>query len=133
MFYLKVLILLASKLEEEIEKEIKNTFGLQVPIFIRTRKELEIIIENNPFKDEDPSKLHVTFLSDFPVERPVKEIEEAKDSSEKFFIGQKEVYLFLPNGYGRTRLSNTLFEKKLRVSTTTRNWRTVNKLLELAN
>ena len=48
-----------------------------------------------------------------------------QDEADKFEIRGKEVYLFCPNGYGRTRFSNTFFEKKLGVVATTRNWKTV--------
>lgn len=52
---------------------------------------------------------------------------------DEFIIHGKEVYLFCPNGYGKTKFSNTFFEKKLSVSATTRNWKTVNALCEIAN
>ena len=98
-----------------------------------TKDELQEIIENNPYQNEDINQLHVTFLSDIPTQKPVKEIDHTKDESERFSISCKEIYLFLPHGYGRTRLSNDFFEKKLNVSATTRNWKTVNKLLDIAN
>ena len=59
-------------------------------------------------------------------------IDEVKDELEKYSFSDVEIYLFLPNGYGRTKLSNDFFEKKLRVNATTRNWRTVNKLFDIA-
>ena len=43
-----------------------------------------------------------------------------------------EVYLYLPNGYARTKLTNNIFEKKLKTTATTRNWKTTNKLLEMS-
>ena len=80
----------------------------------------------------DTSKLHVTFLSDHITNIHIKEINEVKDELEKYFFSDKEIYLFLPKGYGRTSLSNDFFEKKLSVKATTRNWRTVNNLLNIA-
>jgi uncharacterized protein (DUF1697 family) len=59
-------------------------------------------------------------------------IDSAKDASEEYSISGKETFLFLPNGYGRTKLSNNFFEKKPGVSATTRNWRTVNVLMGMA-
>jgi len=50
---------------------------------------------------------------------------------DEFMIYDKEVYLFCPNGYGKTKFSNTFFEKKLSLSATTRNWKTVNALYEI--
>ncbi len=126
-----------SKLREKIENKIKEVFDFHVPVLIRTKDEIQKIIEDNPFKKEDIKHLYVTFISDSPVEKPVKEklIKEAnkiKNESEKLSISEREIYLYLPNGYGKTKLSNDFFERKLNVSATTRNWRTVNRLLDIA-
>lgn len=120
------------ELEKIIEKEIKKVFDLQVPIIIRTQNDFKSIIDNNPFHDEDPKGIYITFLSDTVKNNYLKEIKLMKDGSEKIFMYGKEIYLLLPGGYGRTKLTNNLFEKKLRISATTRNWRTVNMLYELA-
>jgi uncharacterized protein (DUF1697 family) len=121
-----------SEIAQKIQKEIMKVFNFDVPVFIRTENELKKIINNNPFKKEDKSKLYVTFLNEVPIEKPIEEINQIKDKSEMFYIFDKEIYLFCPNGYARTKLSNDFFEKKLKVSATTRNWKTVNKLLDIA-
>ena len=121
-----------SALSKRIERAIKESFGFDAAVVVRTKAELEKAIDNNPFKDKDPDKLHVTFLSDAPANRTLDVFDAAKDESEEYSISGKEVYLFLPNGYGRTKLSNNFFEKKLNVSATTRNWRTVNVLTGMA-
>jgi uncharacterized protein (DUF1697 family) len=120
------------ELTKIIESEIKEVFGIDLIVFIRAKNEFEKIIQNNPLKNEDINKLYITFLSEYPSEIPFIEIEKIKDNSEKFSINTKEIYLFCPNGYGRTKLSNNFFEKKLKVFATTRNWKTVNKLFDLA-
>lgn len=119
-------------LERKIEKKIAEVFGFEVRVLLRARDEFRGIIENNPFRKEDTSKLHVTFLSGVPRTRPRKEIERAKSGGEKYALAGREVYLLCPNGYGRTKLSNNFLEKVLGVRATTRNWRTVNRLYELA-
>ena len=121
------------ELAAKIKNKIKEVFGFDVAVFIRTKEEFQKIIEKNPFKDDEVNKLYVTFLSEKPITLPITEIERIKDESEKFIISGKEIYLFIPNGYGRTKLSNDFFEKKLEVSATTRNWKTVNKLFEIAD
>jgi uncharacterized protein (DUF1697 family) len=63
----------------------------------------------------------------------VEELSKAKTGAEEFSVFGNEVYLFLPNGYGRTRLTNAFFERKLNVPATTRNWRTVNTLLSMTS
>jgi uncharacterized protein (DUF1697 family) len=122
----------SSELIKKIELTIKEVYGFEVHVFIRSISELERIINNNPFIELDTSKLHITFLSDHPTNIHIKEINKVKNETEKYFFSDKEIYLFLPKGYGRTKLSNDFFEKKLSVNATTRNWRTINNLLNIA-
>ncbi len=117
--------------KEEIEKEIKRTFGFDVLVFLRNRSELAALVKNSPYKQKDETNLHVTFLSEKPANIPIDDLNSAKTGAEDFTVSGKEIYLFCPNGYGVTKLSNTFFEKKLKVSATTRNWRTVNTLLAM--
>lgn len=121
-----------SKLRNMIEQEIRNSFGFDVVVIIRTKDGFQKLIDNNPFAKQDTSKLYITFLSDTPLQTPIDEINRIKDDSEEFFISGKEIYLSYPNGSGRSKLSNNFFERVLNLSATTRNWRTVNKLLKLA-
>ncbi|MDE1870060.1 MAG: hypothetical protein KGH71_03690, partial [Candidatus Micrarchaeota archaeon] len=62
----------------------------------------------------------------------VEEIEKNRGEGEEYYINDREIYLYYPNGYGRTKLSNNFFEKKLKVEATTRNWKTVNALFNMA-
>jgi uncharacterized protein (DUF1697 family) len=48
-------------------------------------------------------------------------------------MGECEIFLFCPGGYGKTKLSNNYFEKKLKIAATTRNWNTINALFNMAN
>jgi uncharacterized protein (DUF1697 family) len=74
----------------------------------------------------------VTFLEEEPASEKVKLIKDLDFSPDKFVIIKKEVYLHCPKGYGITKISNNFFESKLKVKATTRNWKTVNKLVTLA-
>jgi uncharacterized protein (DUF1697 family) len=123
---------IVSRLINIIKQTIKNTFGFDVSIIIRTKDDFQKLIKNIPFANKDISKRHVTFLSDTPHQLPIDDINSIKDKSEEFFISGKEIYLFCPNGYGRSKLSNNFFERTLKLSATTRNWKTVVKLLEVA-
>lgn len=123
------------QLEKRVEKKILDKFGFKVPVVIRQEKELEKLIKDNPFLKEkvDESKLHVTFLAQEPEADLVGKIKEVRHEPDRFIVSGKEVYLYCPDGYGNTKLSNTFFENKLKVIATTRNWNTVNKLVELCN
>lgn len=123
-------------LAKTIREKILETFKYSVEVVIRSNDELKQVVEASPFKDKDEKYVHVTFLSDNPSDKLIKEIDPSLISgikdSEQFIIGSREIYLYLPEGYGRTKLNNNFFEKKLQLTATTRNWKTVNKLIEIA-
>jgi len=123
------------ELSAKIEEAIQQKYGFNVPVILRTPDEMKEIINANPFqqlKGNHPKKLYVTFLEEKPQTAFVEKINHFDFLPDKFIINEKEVYLNCAAGYGTTKLSNTFFENKLKVRATTRNWNTVNKLLELA-
>lgn len=121
------------KLRDKIEKGISSKFGFDVKVLMRTTEELQNTIKKMPFKKEDTERVYITFLSDKPAVVQEEEINKYKNESEKYIISGKEIYFFCPTGYGKTKLSNNFFEKKLKVSATTRNWNSVNKLFQIAS
>jgi uncharacterized protein (DUF1697 family) len=93
------------------------------------------VVDNNPFvinPDKDPAFLHVTFLSAKPAKYDSSVIETKKQEGEEISFTDEAVYLYCPNGYGRTKLNNNFLESKLKVTATTRNWKTANELLKMA-
>src|SRR5262249_47428700 len=101
---------------------------------IRTAKEMGEIVRANPFLKKpgiDHSKLHVTFLSAVAPVTATKDLEPLALSAEQFRINGREIYLYCPEGYGRTKLSNNGIEKNVGLVATTRNWKSVNALLSL--
>jgi len=124
-----------SKLAQLIEAEIEQTFGFAVSVFMRDNHDFQRIIDRNPFlgdRNEDPAKLHVTFLYRRPDESEWRNLSIPDDEADEFSVGEQEIFLFCPNGYGRTKFSNNFFERKLKVPATTRNWKTVTALAKLA-
>ncbi len=124
-----------AEITKKIEDKIKRSFGFSVPVVLRMPNELHRVIEKNPFlikRKEDVTKLHVTFLSRIPDSVLVNEIKSAAFKPDEFIISGREIYVFCPGGYGNTKINNSFFEKKLNVSATTRNWKTVNMLSDMA-
>jgi len=124
-----------AELTRTIEAKIQRDFGFTVPVLVKTSKELARIVHKNPLlrvKGIDVSKLHVTFLSDAPPKTATKVLEDLATTRERFRILNREIYLYCPDGYGNSKLTNNTIEKKFSLVATTRNWRTVSALLEMA-
>ncbi|MGZ4908354.1 MAG: DUF1697 domain-containing protein [Halobacteriota archaeon] len=118
-----------------IEERVSEIFGVSSRAIVRTQRELEQVVDNNPLVNRasvKPDKLYVTFLSDTPDDIVTSRLDVPLGKGEMFAIVGKEVYLYCPNGYARTKLNNAAFEAKLKTVATTRNWKTVNKLLTLS-
>lgn len=127
-----------SEISAALGNRLAEIYGFQVKVLTRDRNAFQRIVGGNPFLDEtavDPRALHVTFLSLATSQSALDDIEPAPDDGDQYRFSEsfEEVFLFCPDGYGRTRLSNGFFEKKLGVSATTRNWNTVSRLNEIAN
>jgi len=130
--YKKVKLL---ELEKNIAKKISEKSGFDVPVIVKEYEELKLIIKNNPFlkdKTKDTSHLHVTFLSAKPDKANFEKIKEGQYQADEFHLVDKSIYLYCPNGYGNSKLTNSFFESKLKVTATTRNWRTTNELIKIA-
>ena len=123
-----------STIAARIEKLILTQFGFEVPVVVLSKEELDQTVTNNPFAadKENFENLHVTFLKEIPAEQSLKNIQELKFPPDQFQIMGKCVFLNIPGAYHKTKLSNAFFEKKLDISLTTRNWKTVLKLAELS-
>jgi len=113
----------------KIKNGIQEKFGFDVPVLARTTKEWEKAIEGYPFSTENPKTVAFTFLNQ-PTKATKIEIENTGE--DKYKIEKDMVYLYCPSGFGKTKITNTIIEKKLNVIATTRNLRTTLKLLELA-
>jgi len=123
-------------LKDAIEKAIEEKYAFHVPVDIRTAKELETIVSRCPYEEAkietNGTKILVTFLASIPSKERVDALLEHVKPPEKLLAKGSEVYLYCPNGYGKSKLSNTFLESKLGVSATTRNWKSVNALCELS-
>lgn len=123
-------------LENQIKEQILADYGYHISIIIKKADLIKTVIESNPYlqgRNEEIKLLCVTFLSGIPNPELVNQIKDFKYKEDEFIIQNDHVFLFTPGGYGKTKLSNNFFEKKLKVSATTRNWKTVLKLQEMVN
>ena len=123
-----------SIIKSRLKNAVKQECGFDVPIYICTHKEMKNIFENSPFleseDEENGTKVLVTFLSSTPTQTDIDKVMSYVKEPEKLVVSNDIVYLYCPNGYGKSKLSNNFLESKLKVVATTRNWKTVKKLCE---
>ncbi len=124
----------AQALAARIEQQVAEDLGVDAAVLIRTPAELGAIAKSNPFLDRegDLSKLHVIFLSRKPAAKAVAELDPERSPPDEFSVRGREIYLHLPNGAARSKLTIDYFVRRLGVEATARNWNTLIKLLALA-
>ncbi|WP_439129982.1 DUF1697 domain-containing protein, partial [Polaribacter sp.] len=113
----------------KVKKGIQEKFGFEVPVIARTTSEWKKAIDNYPFTLENDKIVAFTFLDKASKETA---IEVNNIGEDQYKIVDDVVYLHCPSGFGKTKLTNNTIEKKLKVSATTRNFKTTIKLLELS-
>ncbi len=120
-------------LEKQIEQQIQQELGFEVPVIILDVSTLDNILQNNPFSAEsDSTLLYVTLLAAIPKEKNLDKLKLQNSPSDQFLINNQVIYLYCLNGYGKTKLTNTYFESKLQVKASTRNWKTLLHLYKMA-
>jgi uncharacterized protein (DUF1697 family) len=113
---------------------IKKRFYLEVPVLVLRAGEIYGILKENPFLGKpgiSADRLFVTFLFEQPEIGLSEQLSELNFHPDEFKIVEKRIYLHCPISYGNSKLSNTMFEKKLKIPATTRNWKTVSQLAEM--
>jgi uncharacterized protein (DUF1697 family) len=124
----------ANRLAPRIERELAAGFDVEPAVILRTPAELERIARSNPYLtgDADVSKLHVVFLDRPPTKRAVAKLDPDRSPSDELTVARREIYLHLPKGAGRTKLTLDYLERTLGVRGTQRSWKTLLKLIELS-
>ena len=123
-----------AELERLLEVETARRLGVTVDYLVRSAREWATMVARNPFSEEakrDPSHLVVMFLKTAPQASDVQALQAAVEGPERLRPEGKHLYVVYPAGIGRSKLTNTLIEKKLGTRGTGRNWNTVLKLAAL--
>jgi uncharacterized protein (DUF1697 family) len=125
----------ADRLGTKLERELEAGLGFPVEVIVRTRAELARVIAHDPFADvaKDPSRYLVTFLRTKPAATLVRELRDADVTPERVEVNGREVYSWHPEGLQSSPLAKLLSKTGVSGTGTNRNWRTVTKLLELAD
>ena len=125
-------------LGEQLEEAIVDAFGFDVPIVMRSVPQLRAVVTANPFLagGADVRVLSVGFLAAKPETAALSKLlvdtlASPPAGGDEFAVAGQEVFLHHPNGYGRTKLTNSFFDRRLGTTMTVRNWRTVMTLVDM--
>lgn len=112
---------------------IEERFGFRVPVLTRSAKELTAVLAGNPYlaRGVPTDTLHVAFLADQPAPVRARALDPARSAPDEFALAGRDLYLYLPNGVARTKLTNDYLDRTLRTVSTVRNWRTVQALASM--
>ncbi|HYP13817.1 MAG TPA: DUF1697 domain-containing protein [Bryobacteraceae bacterium] len=124
-----------AKLAARIETAIESSAGFRPAVILRTAAEVAQTVSSNPFPEHArtaPSKLLVTFFASDPGPNVREAINATQTGPEQLSMIGSDLYIFFPNGMGRSKLSFASLERSAKIATTSRNWNTVTKLLNMA-
>ena len=123
-----------SDIEIELKSKIFEVYGYNIEVFVISNSSFREIYERNVFLRDtslDPKKICVIFLKEHVDVEGFNLIKNNTAFEEKMVLLNKTIYMYYSNGFGRTKVSNNYFEKKLKVKATSRNWNTVTNLVRL--
>jgi len=122
-------------IEEVIKLAIQKKYDFDVPVLIRKVEEITTIYKTNPFLSnaDKIERLYVAFLSDSPIKENIEKLFAMNFDGDKFEIVSKHIFINYIEKYSTSKLTNNLIESKLKVRATTRNWKTVTKLVEISS
>ena len=121
-----------NQIKKDITRLILKEFNIETCTILLTSNELISILEYNPFlniENYNSKFLYFTFLNESINQNPITD--DNKYSPDEFKIDNNCIYVYCPTGYGKTKLTNTFFEKKLKCNATTRNLNTLNSINQL--
>lgn len=126
----------AVTLERRLEREVERHLGVRVDFHVRSRDELQAMIDANPFPraaNDDPARLIVFFLKQAIDPSRLRALRSGIKGRETVGCVARHLYVTYPDGMGRSKLSSSIVERVLDQRGTARNWNTVLKLSALAS
>ena len=121
------------RLVASIENAIEETFGKKIAVMVRGQRDIDRVLANNPFDGEfeNHKEMHVLFMRCAMSAEKANQLLEVQTADERFAVVGREIYCHLKLGVAGSLLGKGFIDKKLKVSVTARNWRTVQKLAQL--
>lgn len=120
----------AKRVPALVAAAIAGAFAYRIPVVARTAAEMTAVLAANPFlkRGTDPKTLHVAFLAGVPTAAQAAALDPKRSPADRFALVGRELYLYLPNGTARSKLTNDYLDRTLGTVSTVRNWNTVQKI-----
>lgn len=124
----------APRIAAGVSSAILKSTGMRIPVVTRSATELAAVIRGNPYLKAGlpATSLHVAFLADRPATARIAALDAGRSPGDAFSVRGRDVFLHLPNGTARSKLTNAWFDSSLGTVSTIRNWRTVLTLAAMA-
>ncbi|MFD9885980.1 DUF1697 domain-containing protein [Streptomyces alboflavus] len=124
-------------LAAEVSGALEREFGFTVDVLVRDAAYLRAVADACPFPADtlQGKQLHVTYFSASVDAARFAALDQASFLPEEFRLGDRALYLYAPDGLGRSKLGEALARPALTkgLVATSRNWNTVTKLVELTD
>lgn len=120
----------SKKVAASLEQALMTDLRVRSPVLVRSGRELAAVVAAKPYS-ADGKAVSVTFLGARPQPAALAAVDPAAYGTDEFVVIGSEIYLHTPAGYGRSKLNNAFWERKLSTVATTRNWNTVLALAEM--
>ena len=124
----------SKEIENSINKLIQTNFQLDIDVFVFTEQEFKTIIAESPYTDaSEGNKIFITVLKDLPAQENIDRLAQVDKKNDEYALKDQILYSYLKEGMSNTKLTNPLFESKLKTRSTGRNLNTYLKLQTLLN
>lgn len=122
----------ANELDEAIKKSIQDYFGFEVSVIVKTPEDLQTILDDCPFSKDKKDNCFFVILNKIPDAQLVNNAMQITYENEEIIIKNDALYFYCATGYGQSKFNMNTFERKLKVIGTSRNYKTMLKLLSLS-
>ena len=119
-------------LERLVREVIRKNFGGDIAIVARTAKQFARVLKQSPFADADGARLYFSLLATEPDKKLLRELLSTDFSPDQVRYGNNTIYTLYATKHSDSKFNNNFFERKLKVTATTRNLNTMLKLVALA-
>ncbi|MFI9208670.1 DUF1697 domain-containing protein [Streptomyces sp. NPDC053253] len=125
------------ELNTALEDAIESHFGFRVDCLVRDGDYLAAVAEACPFPaaELEGKQLHAIYYSGPAEPERFAAIDREAYRPEEFALGDRVLYLYVPDGLGRSKLGDVVTRPSLTkgLVATARNWNTVVKLIEMTH